>query len=294
MIHRIEDQGLRVDVNSLGAELWSLYKKEEDIEYLWQGDTEVWPNRAPVLFPHCGRLKENRYIHNNRIYESPIHGFVRDHEHRVVDQSKTSITFLLSDSPETLKVYPFRFNLYTRFQLDNGKLTQSFEVENKQEEVMLFSLGYHTGFKVPFDAFHGVEDYSIVFEKEESPVELKCNEEGLLNGKEEVYMKNRRTIDVHEGLFPSSFILSGLKSEYVSIVEKDSGREIKVGIKDFPYVVFWSKPKKIHFICVEPWYGLPDAADTQGSFETKPGILTLSPGQRFSCQMTIEIGKKLR
>jgi galactose mutarotase-like enzyme len=292
MIYTIQNEILKVEINSIGAELWSILDKRDGIEHLWQGDENVWPKRAPTLFPHCGRLKEKRYTLNNQNFTSEIHGFARDYEHSVLERNDTSITFLFSDNKKTHEIYPYHFRLYTIFKLEKDMLTQTFEVENVSDEDMYFSIGYHTGYKLPFDEKHRSEDYSIVFEQDETPFELRTTSQGLLNGEKKTYFENQKSIPIHDKLFPESFILTDLKSNYVSIVEKDSGNEIRVGIEGFPYTVFWSVPGDVKFVCIEPWYGLPDMYNTDGDFTKKPGIQQLQKGKVFSCKQTIEILKK--
>ncbi|MGI6084638.1 MAG: aldose 1-epimerase family protein [Acetivibrionales bacterium] len=292
MIYAIQNEILKVEISSLGAELQSILDMRDGVEHLWQGDKNSWARRAPTLFPYCGRLRENQYILNNRSFKSGIHGFARDFEHGMVKRDDNSITFLFSDSEDTMEKYPYHFRLYTIFRLEKEKLTQIFEVVNISDCEMYFSIGYHTGYKLPFDKNHKSEDYSIVFEKEETPVEVVCNEDGLLSGEKRIFFERQNTIPIHDKLFNNdSFVLEDLKSNYVSIVEKDSGRKIRVGIEGFPYTVFWSTPEEVKFVCIEPWYGLPDMHDTDGDFRNKPGIQRLCKGEIFSCRQTIEILK---
>lgn len=291
MIYTIQNDILKIEINSLGAELYSILDKRDQTEHLWQGDKNLWARRAPTLFPHCGKLKENQYTHNNKSYKSNQHGFARDYEHSVIERNNTSITFLFSDNKETRERYPYHFRLYTIYRLENERLTQIFEVENVSDDDMFFSIGYHTGYKLPFDDNHKPEDYSIVFEQDETPVENICND-GLLSGEKRVYFEKQSHIPIHDKLFVNgSFALEGLKSKHVSIVEKDSGKEIRVGIEDFPYTVFWSMPGKVKYVCIEPWFGLPDMYDTDGEFSKKPGIQSIGKGKIFSCKQTIEILK---
>ena len=56
MRYTVENEFLRVEVDSLGAELASVVDKASGAEMLWQGDPAVWPRRAPILFPYCGKL----------------------------------------------------------------------------------------------------------------------------------------------------------------------------------------------------------------------------------------------
>ncbi len=62
----IENDTLRVSINSRGAELWSIRHKESDTEYMWQGDPGYWVNRAPVMFPVNVRFKDNRFTYRGR------------------------------------------------------------------------------------------------------------------------------------------------------------------------------------------------------------------------------------
>ncbi len=289
MIYILENDQLKIQINSVGAELWSIVDKSDAVEHLWQGDPAVWDRRAPNLFPFCGRLKDNQCIIDGSIYKATLHGFARDYDHKVLQQSKTSITFCLTESEETLAKYPFRFCLNTRYELIGDKLLCTFRVENTNSGEMPFSIGYHTGYMCPFDRMHSIEDYSLVFEEKETAEEILCNENGLITGEKKLYLDNQNIIPLHNDLFASSFILTGLKSKYVSITENATGRAVKVCIKDFPYVVFWSTPDQVPFVCVEPWYGLPDKADTDGQFAQKPGIQKIGAGEHFDCTQTIQI-----
>lgn len=289
MLHTIENENLKIRINSLGAELWSIVDKKDGTEYLWQGDSDLWEGRAPTLFPHCGRLKDKRYTYENKTYNSEIHGFARRFEHRLAVKSETSIVFVFESNDETLRIYPWHFILKTSFKLEDRRIIHTCEVYNPNDKEMYFSIGYHPGFNCPFDSKHSVEEYILKFERKETPTEILCSDNGLLTGEERIYFENEDTIALHDKLFASSIVLTDLKSDYVSLVEKSTGRSLKVGIKDFPYVVFWSTPDVVKFVCIEPWYGLPDAEDTDGQFIKKRGIQKLAPHESFRCSITIDI-----
>lgn len=291
MIYKIESESLKVEINNMGSELWSIVSKNDGKEHLWQGDRVVWARRSPILFPYCGRLKDNKYNLGSEVYEGHLHGFARDYEHEVLSTAGDSIVFVLGSNEQTLGLYPYKFKLYTEYKLESNRLHCSFKVENCNDYEMPFSIGYHTGFMCPFDNTKPIENYSLVFEKKETPVELLSNEEGLLSGEKKIFFNNKDTIDLYDGIFKGSFILSELKSDYVSIVEKGTGRCVKVDIKNFPYVVLWFVPGTVRFVCIEPWYGLPDSQDTDGEFTKKLGIQRINPNASFSCTQTIEIGR---
>ena len=53
----LENEALCVQIAALGAEIQSIVSKETGRENLWNGDTRVWRNRAPWLFPIIGQLR---------------------------------------------------------------------------------------------------------------------------------------------------------------------------------------------------------------------------------------------
>ena len=61
----IENNFLCVRVQSRGAELCSVVKKETGEEMLWQADPAVWNRHAPILFPLL-RAAEGRRVHPQR------------------------------------------------------------------------------------------------------------------------------------------------------------------------------------------------------------------------------------
>ena len=63
MLYSIENDRLRVEINDIGAELYSIKDKADGFEYLWQGDPQYWSGRAYNLFPICGRITEGRYTY---------------------------------------------------------------------------------------------------------------------------------------------------------------------------------------------------------------------------------------
>ena len=54
--YTIENEKLSVTINAQGAELSSIYDKENDRELIWQADAAFWNRHAPVLFPKCRKV----------------------------------------------------------------------------------------------------------------------------------------------------------------------------------------------------------------------------------------------
>ena len=80
MIHSLENESIKIEVNSQGAQLWSLYSKKTNVEYLWQGNPSVWSGRAYNLFPFIGRSYEGVFHYDGKEYPSRSHGLARYYE----------------------------------------------------------------------------------------------------------------------------------------------------------------------------------------------------------------------
>ena len=74
----LENEALKVTINSFGAELASIRGKATDTEYLWNADAKFWKRTAPVLFPFVGSLKNKEYHYEGKTYSMGQHGFARD------------------------------------------------------------------------------------------------------------------------------------------------------------------------------------------------------------------------
>ena len=71
----IQNKELTVEISSLGAEIKSV--KKDGVQMMWSGDPAVWNGVAPILFPICGSLKEDKYQYEGREYTLSKHGFIK-------------------------------------------------------------------------------------------------------------------------------------------------------------------------------------------------------------------------
>lgn len=103
----IKRGGLTAAIDSMGAQLTSLAL--DGNEYLWQGDPAFWGKHAPILFPIVGSLRNNTATSAAGTCEMPRHGLARIVEHKLVEVSEdgSSVTYEITDTPESLKAFPF-------------------------------------------------------------------------------------------------------------------------------------------------------------------------------------------
>ncbi len=290
MIYHIENDQFKVQVKEAGAELCSIKSLTTGREYIWQADPDVWEGSSPVLFPIIGRLKEGKYHYNGDTYEMPSHGIVRNNPSvKLINKTGSRLSFVLSHSEETLKAYPFKFDLKVSFFLFENKLQVFHEVVNLNEEAMHFSLGAHPAFNCPWLEGEKYDDYYVEFEREENASVYEVKPSKLLGRKEIPFLINSNRLDLSHDLFERDVkIFTELNSTEVSIKSKTNKGKISINFDDFPFLGIWAKTNG-NFVCIEPWDGLPDYENTDKDFKTKAGNLNLQPGNTHYASYQIQI-----
>lgn len=274
---------IKIETKKAGAELTSITKDGE--ERLHDGK-EYWNRQAPILFPIVGKLKDGKTIIEDQTYEMGQHGFARDMEFEEIKNDEQEKEYRLQANEETLKKYPYKFELLVKYQVKNDTLTVTYEVENKDDKNIFFGIGAHPAFKCDYSS----ENYYLEFEKQEDEIGILELEDGLIAKarlKEEVIENNR--INLKKDTFErDAIIMHNLKSSKITLKEKDTDKELlEFDFTGFPYLAIWSK-KGAPFVCIEPWYNTADYKETIGIFEEKKKIIGLNPKEKFKCKYKIK------
>lgn len=287
-LYTLENEALRLTVCAMGAEAVSLIDKATGAEMLWCGDPAVWGRHAPILFPYTGKLTGGKLIAKGAEYAGGQHGFARDVEHALVQQTADTLTLELRANESTRRYWPYDFVLRSVFRLEGRTVHHTLAVENPSEEKLMFGIGYHPAFVVPFDDKHTTADYEFRFDAVESPLCLSCLPNGLLNGTDYHYLaRNTDTIPLADDLFDhDSHCMVNLKSKTLGIVEKDTGRNVTCNIEGYPYVLIWSKPGPYHFVCIEPWHSLPGEENGSLQWEDRAAAAVLAKGERWQTTLS--------
>ncbi|MBQ9499361.1 MAG: aldose 1-epimerase family protein, partial [Bacteroidaceae bacterium] len=149
----LKNEQLTIRVAEKGAELQSV-KDADGREYMWQAGPE-WSRHSPILFPIVCSVNDNTYRVDGKEYHLSRHGFARDAEFTVVSQSPQKVTLALHDSEDTLKVYPYHFNLAISYKLEGPKIQVIWHVENTDCREIHFQIGGHPAFNVPGGKLEG-------------------------------------------------------------------------------------------------------------------------------------------
>lgn len=276
----IENQHLTVTVKEKGAEVISVISKENGIEYMWQADEKVWNRHAPILFPFVGRLKEDRFRHNDNTYLMGQHGFARDAKFSVHERLSDSITFILAPNGDFKHVYPFSFELQLTYQLFENQLSVIYKVKNLDENTMYFSIGGHPGFNVPLAEGEMFEDYYIKMTPEIPRERLFLDGPFLAAGKTVEVEQNRFSLE--RNLFLNdAIIFKTPEATTVTIASEKGPHGVTLSYEDFDYLGIWTKPQQdAAYVCLEPWCGLADRSDADGELQRKMAIQSLESGNK--------------
>lgn len=283
----IANERFEASITEQGAELKSLRDRVSGTEYMWPGDQQWWSGSAPVLFPIVGGLRDNKYRHGGTEYSLPQHGFARRSLFTAAGTTDRTASFELASDPETRQQYPFEFLLRVTFVLEAGGLAVQYDVRNRGPGPMLFSIGSHPAIRVPF-AGGQLENYYLHFSEEESS-ERHFFEGGLILEKTAPAFDSCRHIYLRLNLFEQGvLIFKNLRSRVVSIRNGRNPRSVSL-VTGAPYLGVWAKPGRCPFVCLEPWYGLPDSPNATGELSQKEGIVRLEEGGAFTSTYRIEI-----
>lgn len=276
MIHYIENDIFKVGVKEYGCELTSVYSKQNNYEYLWQGDEKIWYGQSPILFPIVGRLIEDKYTYNGKEYTMPKHGFARKTEWSLFSKEEDSMSFILSESKDTLEIYPFEFDLIVTYTLTGNKLMVNHCVVNKGDSDMYFSLGAHPGFNCEIgDSLIFSENETLDTEKIDLEHSLRLPETyNILNNENEIIITN----DIFN---EDALILHCIKSKYISLMHKTGKYNVKFDMGSSPYLGIWAKPGA-PYVCIEPWFGVNDSFEKKNDFSEKTAINKLPSEEIFN------------
>ena len=292
----ISSDSLTVSIDAMGAQLMSLQKGES--EYLWQGDSNWWPRRAPILFPIVGVLKDGKAESAEGTVSLARHGLARLNQFEVVEKSDSSVTLQLKSTEETRKSYPYDFELRLIFSVSDDTLTQTYEVTNRGNVVLPFTLGAHPAFNIPVPGVEAasLDQYSLLFTRSWTSFGPSITDEGLCD-----YATPQRLI-VDSDTLPLSWELID-REKTITLEDVPDSRitlttnaevsskahGIQMDFEGFDYLGIWSAAPGCPFVALEPWCGIADTVDTDGIFEHKPGMICLEPEQSIAKTLNIKV-----
>ncbi len=261
---KLENERYSVKFDLVGAEITSFFDKQLQIEYIWSGDASYWSGRNPILFPVIGSSVDQKYYFDNEAYTMGNHGFLRRATFELVNQHDNQLTFGFKANSETLKQYPFKFQLQVTYQLMANQLLISYQIENQDYQVLPFNFGLHPAFNCPLLPGEKFSDYSLSFSNQN---EVYSN----LWPEKQVVHKLPLSYEQFEA--HPTWLFTGSSAAEISYSNQKHG--VNVSIVGFPVVAVWTP--QAPFICLEPWFGLGQKTAAQLDFAERDATALVEP-----------------
>jgi galactose mutarotase-like enzyme len=278
-----EENGLRIVVSRLGAELISLARVNE--EGKWTGflyrDNDLsappqgWANHATVMGYYLHRLKDGRSLYRGCEIKGGNHGFLRSKKWHFAGTSSqgsgASLEYRITPNDFSADEYPLKVSVNLTYGIEANKVNTLFEFRNEEPKLDAHvSFGLHPGFAATsVESFH-LQMPRGLYRRHFSPGNYLSAETRDIEfaGGEMPFSKTE---------LPGSIILELLDvpRRRFSYVDPPSGRWVILDLTGVPYLTLWSDGGP--FLCVEPCWGLTDHHQ-QRAFEDKEGIQTIASG----------------
>jgi galactose mutarotase-like enzyme len=287
-----EENGLRLIVSRLGAEMVSLARR--DAEGKWIGflyrDNDIttpakgWANHATVMGYYLHRLKGERSLYRGKEVKGGTHSFLRHKAFSDVEVNAgetASMTYRISPNEFTKTEYPLKVSLALTYKLSKAQLEVIFHFQNSEPELTAHvAFGLHPGF-----AATSVDTFQ--FQMPAGKYRRHFSRDNFLSGEMEDIKFQGGEMPFDRSKFPGSYILELLdvKARTFTYEDPPSGRRISLDFSGVPYLTLWSDGSA--FLCVEPCWGLTDHQE-QRAFEDKEGMQTIPAGGELRARFTID------
>lgn len=261
-------------INTVGAEMTGFNLGGQ--EKIWIGDKKYWGGHSPVLFPAIGLIKDSKVCFDGKPYAVPRHGFVRTLEFSVVEQSENCVRLRLVQNEDTLKIYPFDFQLDVIHTVTADGFSTEFEVTNTGSGDMLYCIGGHPAFYIG-----NLEDYTIRFNEPETDKFYYPNADCMMDDSLSMSLGLKNGTDwnpTYSEFDKDTFVIKNVKSRGLSLINRVTGGVTEFSFSGFNVLAVWTPPEKqAPFVCIEPWQGMPSVVGESGNFCDKPFAETLKP-----------------
>lgn len=265
----LENDKIRIEIDSHGAELKSLVKKETGAEYMWCADPKYWGRTSPVLFPFVGNVSGKQYRTKGKTYDMGQHGFARDMEFALDKQTEDEIWFVLHSNEETLAKYPYEFVLKLGYRLIDTKVEVLWHVENPSKEELPFAIGGHPAFNCPISEADKQSDCYLKFDVE-GPVVSQTIDGYLVGEATKSYALEDGKLRIEEHMFDNDALILADQGIHQASLCNASGEAYLTIEMDAPLFGVWRPADpSAPFVCIEPWYGRSDRIGYEGELRDR-------------------------
>lgn len=269
----IENENYRISISSVGASITNIYDKVNAIELEHQIDDGGWDFQDIVAFPAIGI---GEYKFNGQILKNPKrHGLVRDRDFLCTKPAKNSALLTYNSSDVDFKYYPFQFSLRILYTIEKNTLFITYNVRNNSNQTMYFHIGNQIGLRVNKEAVIDLCKNNIYFPLIGDFVNV---------GKKE---KLHDMIMVDPNLFEMLDTIV-LLNKTGQVILKTNTHTFTFDM-DSPLISIWTNPHNPNFVCIDPWWGVPEYRKGPLKVENCKFVNKLEPLQSAEFAFSIKI-----
>ena len=233
-----------------------------------------------MLFPACGHFY---VVHKGKTYDLPAHGYAKKSAFSVTEKGEDFIRLHLEKSDWIKGVYPFDLDFSVCYRLKEDRLFIEYQIKNAGEETAYFACGGHESFALD----KTLQDYGLIFQREETFLHLPHDDGGYLTG-ESVLLGKGACLPLPTQLLQggNTVVLGGLRSRKVRLVQGE--RPVAdISFDGFENLLLW-RPEGANMLCIEPWTNLPDTRGDLQEISQKQGVIRLEKGETKTLVRCIE------
>lgn len=301
-----EENGIRIIVSRLGAELISVAKRNSAGE--WIGflirDNDIakpekgWANHATVMGYFLHRIKDERTLYRGQEIRGGTHSFLRGKIwHPVVaagvspadvsvvaagvSPAENELVYRVTPDDFSTTEYPLKVSLDLAYRIESARIVVTFRFTNHEPELTAHvGFGLHPGFAASTSDSFRFQMPAGLYRRHFSPT-------NYLSGETEDIQFEGGEMPFAKEKLPGSYILELVDVPDREFVFSDppSGRIVAIDLTGVPYLTLWCDGGA--FLCVEPCWGLTDHQE-QRAFENKEGIRQIPAGQVLAAGFSFE------
>ncbi|WP_342042551.1 aldose epimerase family protein [Bacillus sp. OTU2372] len=222
----------------------------------------------PILFPISGQLENGEYEWNGKVYKMKNHGVARNQPWEVIDtdlnETKATVTLRLVSNEETMREYPFQFEVIFSYTITKNELSIDQVYRNISDESMPIYAGFHPYFKT--------SSKDLTYQTD-AKTYLDYNTMEINSFNESLDLTNKKE---------SLVLLDSMKKE-ISFELPELRKNVTMRYGDeFKYIVLWTEAEQ-EFICVEPWMAMTD------ELNRKEELVMVEPGKSLHTSLVISV-----
>lgn len=224
------------------------------LEEKYLGRRNARAGGIPVLFPFAGKTGNDSYLVGGEKYGMPLHGFLKDQSFQILRLGEADCELTVCGNEEIYGTYfPFSYQVKICYTVDGNVLLTELTVLNRGHQDFGCAMGFH-----PYFVTSDKTRLRLDFGMREYWDYTKGGRHGIM-------------LEPPDPAQKMDHVFRGFPSRGITLQNPADGYAVKLAADD-SFCVTTINTRFCGACCIEPWQGLPDAANSgQGLQIVKAG-----------------------